>query len=295
MKLKQLTGIIPAVPTPLTTALNPDISRLTEYCSELLEQGAHGLNITGTTGEATSLSVEQRKAIIKGISDSAIPNDKVMFGTGAAAVADAEELTEFVGIQGFSRALVLPPFYFKDPTEDGLVSYFEKVTRAADNGNVAIYLYNFPALSGIKFETKLITRLKAEFGDAIVGLKDSSGDLDYAQSVAEEFRDMAIYPSNEAVLIDARNGKFAGSISATASLSARHCARAFDEGDPVALDRAVRVRKLIAAGALVPRIKATLSIVTASSDWGRVLPPYSEIENGAAQDLARQVQELTNS
>lgn len=283
MTTTSIKGILPAVPTPITSSFEPDIPRLIDLCTELLAQGAHGLNITGTTGEATSMSVNQRRAIIEGLAKSNLPKDQMMFGTGAASVADAVQLTGCLGENGFQRSLVLPPFYFKDPSQDGLVSYFARVVDAAASNDTGVYLYNFPALSGVAFDVPLLTRLKSEFGNRIVGLKDSSGDVEYARTAATTFPGLDVYPSNEGTLFEARNGPFAGCISATANLSANSCAQAFENGDENALKRAISVRKIVAEGPLVPRTKALLASDRNDESWCRVLPPYSEL-NAADRD-----------
>jgi 4-hydroxy-tetrahydrodipicolinate synthase len=121
----------------------------------------------------------------------------------------------------------------------------------------------------------LIRRLLTDFGDRIVGLKDSSGDMSYARQAAAIAPGFRVFPSTEAALMEARGGLFAGCISATANLNADLCARAFHSGDPAALDAAVAIRKLFDGKALVPGVKALLAHIYADPGWARVMPPLA--------------------
>lgn len=285
-----LKGIIPAVPTPVSDNGAVDIGRFLDFCRYLFDKGANGLNITGTTGEATSLSRDQRLDVIAALAASNLDKSRIIVGTGAAAVADAVALAHAVADAGFAGALVLPPFYFKDPSNEGLRRYFEAILSKAPG--LDIYLYNFPALSGIKFTKELVALLVDSFGDRIKGLKDSSGDLDYAAEIVKTFPGLKVFPSSEAILLQAREGTFAGSISATANLSVGECAAAFRDGDGAALDRAVKVRQLIAKGPLVPRIKAVISGRLSDPVWANTLPPYAPLDRADARTLVGQVDDI---
>lgn len=285
-----LRGVIPAVPTPVSSKGTVDVGRLVEFCGHLLAEGADALNINGTTGEATSLARDQRLNVIAAVAGSDLDRSRVMFGTGAAAVSDAVALSRAVAEHGFAAALILPPFYFKDPSEAGLLGYFEAIIAGAPN--LDIYLYNFPALSGVKFTREFVASLLQAFGDRIKGLKDSSGDLAYATEIATTFPQLKVFPSNEAILLEAKEGRFAGTISATANLSTSQCASAFLTGDKTALDRAIAVRQLIAKGPLVPRIKAVISNRLSDDVWANVLPPYVKLASDEASDLIQKMKGL---
>ena len=140
---------------------------------------------------------------------------------------------------------------------------------------IPIYLYHFPAQSGLPWHVKLVKRLLDTFGARIVGLKDSSGDMAYAREAAAIAKSFKVFPSTEAVLLEARAGAFAGCISATANLNADLCARAWRNGDATALDEAVAIRKLFDGKQLVPGVKALLSHIHGDPAWGRVQPPLS--------------------
>jgi 4-hydroxy-tetrahydrodipicolinate synthase len=271
----KLRGVIAAIATPVDEAGEPDTARATGLAQFLLANGCDGLNVLGTTGEATSFSLEQRKRVMSAYKDAGIPTDRLMVGTGAAATADAVALTRHAAGLGFAGALVLPPFYYKGVSDDGLAAYVDAIVRATAATPIAVYLYHYPALSGLPWHVALIRRLLGAHGGRIVGLKDSSGDMAYAREAAAISKDFAVFPSTEAVLLEARGGAFAGCISATANLNADLCARAFHGGDAAALDAAVAIRKLFDGKALVPGVKALLSHIHHDTALARVKPPLA--------------------
>jgi 4-hydroxy-tetrahydrodipicolinate synthase len=285
MPSQRLRGVIAAIATPIDTEGDPDASRFTLLARHLLANGCDGLNVLGTTGEATSFSLRQRSGLMQAAAAAGLPLERMMVGTGAAAAEDAAELTRIAGRLGFAGALVLPPFYYKGVTHDGIVAYVARVLEKADS-EIPIYLYNFPALSGVAYDVALVGKLVDAFGDRIAGLKDSSGDLDYARAVAKVAPGFDVFPSNEATLGEARQGGFAGCISATANVNAEHCARVLHEGDDEALALAVSVRKLFDGMALVPAVKALLSHIHADPELAEVLPPLVKTEASEQRRLA---------
>jgi 4-hydroxy-tetrahydrodipicolinate synthase len=281
---KTLRGVIAAIATPIDETGAPDLKRATYLARYLLDNGCDGLNVLGTTGEATSFSLDERKAVMSAYKAAGLPLDRLMVGTGAAAIADAVALTKHAAELGFAGALVLPPFYYKGVPDDGLVAYIDTLVKATADKPIPLYLYHFPAMSGLPWHVTLIERLLESFPSRIVGLKDSSGDMAYARSVAAISPDFAVFPSTEAALIEARNGGFAGCISATANLNADLCARAWDGGDAAALDAAVAIRKLFDGKPLVSGVKALLAHIHGEPALARVKPPlaaFSAVDRAA--------------
>src|ERR1700754_2381876 len=182
MSNKKTHGVVAAVATPINEDGSPDIARATRLARFLLANGCDGLNVLGTTGEATSFSLDQRKRVMTAYRDAGLPLDRLMVGTGAASVADAVALTRHAAELGFAGALVLPPFYYKGVPDEGLVAYIDTIVAATAAKPIPLYLYHFPAQSGLYWHAALITRLLAAHGDRIVGLKDSSGDMAYAHA-----------------------------------------------------------------------------------------------------------------
>ncbi|MFZ1196413.1 MAG: dihydrodipicolinate synthase family protein [Pseudolabrys sp.] len=272
---KALSGVIAAIATPIDENGAPDLKRAVSLARYLLDNGCDGLNVLGTTGEATSFSVDERKGVMSAYKANGLPMHRLMVGTGAASVTDAVALTRHAADLGFGGALVLPPFYYKGVPDDGLVAYVETLVKATEQKPIPIYLYHFPAMSGLPWHVALIRRLLDSYSSRIVGLKDSSGDMAYARSAAAILKDFAVFPSTEACLLDARRGDFAGCFSATANVNADLCARAWSEGDTAALEAAVTIRKLFDGKPLVPGVKALLAHIHGDAGLARVRPPLA--------------------
>jgi 4-hydroxy-tetrahydrodipicolinate synthase len=275
MTTTRLSGVIAAVATAVDDKGEPDCARSTALARYLLANGCDGLNVLGTTGEATSFSLEQRRRLMTAYREAGLPLDRLMVGTGAASVADAVALTRHAAELGFAGALLLPPFYYKGVPDDGLAAYVATVIAATAATPIPIYLYHFPQQSGLPWHVNLVKRLLDAHGGRIVGLKDSSGDMAYAREAAKISPAFSVFPSTEAVLLEARGGAFAGCISATANLNADLCARAWRTGDAAALADAVTIRKLFDGKQLVAGVKTLLAHIHGDPAWARVQPPLA--------------------
>ena len=271
----RLSGVIAAIATAVDENGEPDCARSTALAKFLLDHGCDALNVLGTTGEATSFSTAQRRKLMSAYREAGLPMQRLMVGTGAAAVRDAVELTRHAAELGFAAALLLPPFYYTGVADDGLVAYVEAIVAATRHRPIPVYLYHFPALSGVPWHVGLVARIVASFGNRIAGLKDSSGDLGFARAAAAVAPGFAVFPSNEAALLEARNGRFAGCISATVNLNADLCARAYRGGDAVALEAAANIRKLFDGKPLIAGVKALLGHIHGDPAWARVMPPLT--------------------
>src|SRR3954463_15995441 len=167
MAQRGLSGVIAAVATAVDERGGPDTARSTALARYLLDNGCDGLNVLGTTGEATSFSLAERQQVMNACRAAGLPLDRLMVGTGAAAVADAIALTRHAAELGFAGALVLPPFYYKGVPDDGLFAYVELIVQATAAEPIPLYLYHFPAQSGLPWHVKLVARLVATFGARI--------------------------------------------------------------------------------------------------------------------------------
>jgi 4-hydroxy-tetrahydrodipicolinate synthase len=279
---QRLKGVIAAIVTPLDRALEPDAGAFKALAQWLLGNGCDGLNVMGTTGEATSLSLAQRKRLMAAAAKSGPPLERMMVGTGAAAVSDAIDLTRTAADCGFAGALVLPPFYYKGVPEEGVVRYIEAIVAGS---SIPLYLYHFPALSGVPYTVPLVKRLLENFGERIAGLKDSSGDLANSRAIAALSNRLAVFPGSENFLAESRDGSLAGCISATANLTSAWCAKALHQGDDVALATAMRIRKLFEGGPMVAGIKAVLARLHVRPQLAEILPPFVRMPDVQGSEL----------
>jgi 4-hydroxy-tetrahydrodipicolinate synthase len=290
-KSHALRGVIAASPTIFDASGAPDHDRTVALARFLLDNGCDALNVLGTTGEATSLSVAERIAVMRAIA-TALPRSRLMAGTGAASVTDAVELTKAAAELGFAGALLLPPFYYKGVPAAGIVAYLKQVAQATAPTGIPLYLYNFPAQTGIAYTPEIIAMAIAALGSRVAGIKDSSGDLPYCRTVARMSEALSVFPATEGALMEAREGLLSGCISASANLNSDLCARAFHRGDSEAAERAVNLRKLVAGPAIVSSVKALLSVMRDDSAIARVRAPLQPLSQHEALALARKAAEV---
>jgi len=272
-----IQGVVAAIVTPITERFRPDHGKFVDLAQKLLADGCDGLNVLGTTGEAMSFTVEERIAVMEAAARH-LPLERLLVGTGASAVGDAVTLSVRAAELGFGGILLLPPFYYKNVSDTGIIEYVDAVIQATRKQAIPIYLYNFPALSGVPYSETLVRALVLRFGSRIAGLKDSSGDMVYARSIAALPSRLAVFPSNEGTLLEARSGVFAGCISATANLNAALCSKAFREGDENAMTKAVTIRNLFNGRPLVPGVKAVVAMQLSDSQLAAVMPPLSRLD-----------------
>ncbi len=279
--MNTLKGVISAAATPLRSDLSIDLDRLAAHCRWLLgEGGCDGVNLLGTTGEATSFSAEQRLETMRAVAKAGLPLDRFMVGTGAAALDDAVRLTAEARALGFAGALLLPPFYYKGIDAAGVTAYVETLISRVGADGLKLYLYHFPANSGVPFTIEAVTRLREAYPDVLRGLKDSSGDLDYSAALAKKLPGFDVFPSAEASLGRAAELGFAGCISATANVTGPFAQTGWSGEDGAragGIAAATNIRAALAKFPLVAAVKATLALMTGEAAWRRMMPPLSEL------------------
>ncbi|MCP4327590.1 MAG: dihydrodipicolinate synthase family protein [Alphaproteobacteria bacterium] len=295
---KRLHGVWCPTLTPVDADLNPDTGRLHEHVAWLLEGGCHGVGLFGTTGEANSFSVAERKAVLESVVAAGVPTDRLMVGTGCCALTDTVALTRHAAELGCRNVLMLPPFYYKGVSDEALHrSYGEVIDRVADP-DLVICLYHFPKLSGVPITLGLIERLVASFPDTIGGVKDSSGDPDSLAAFLAAFPDLAIFPGSEVLLLDGLKQGGAGCITATANVHAAAVRRVYGSwtaSDGETEDRqayATAIRETIQTQPMIPMLKNLVAGARGDADWLRVRPPMIELGDAARADVERKLDDL---
>ncbi len=284
----RLKGIIAAAATPLRADRSIDLDRLVAHCQRLVALGCDGINLLGTTGEATSFSVAQREAAMRAVA-KAVPLQKLMVGTGAASLADAARLTSLARELGFAGALLLPPFYYKGITDDGLQAYVEALIETAGAEGLRLYLYHYPLLSGVPYPVEVVARLFAKYPAQLLGLKDSSGDMGYAEAMARRCPGFDVFPSTEAGFASPVAGLFAGCISASVNVTASLVAEG--RKDPAVLAQGVAIRNALAGVPLIPAIKWALADLTGDETWRRIMPPLHPLNEDEIRKLGAALHE----
>jgi len=282
-------GVLAPALTPFTADLEPDRATFVAYCAWLLDQGANGLAVFGTTSEANSLSLAERMSLLDYLVENKIPAAKLMPGTGASSLPDAVALTKHALELGAGGILVLPPFYYKNMPEDGIYAYYAEIIERVARKDMKLYLYHIPQMSGVPITPSLITRLRKAYGDVIAGLKDSSGIWDNVALLLREFPDIAIFPASEKFLLPALKLGAAGCISATANFQVGNIAKLIETPDGearVRLDAKVgSVRSVFEQYPLVPALKAAIAALFKKDSWRIVRPPFAQLSDEKRQEL----------
>jgi 4-hydroxy-tetrahydrodipicolinate synthase len=275
-------GIIAALPTPLDEMGAANLPVFVHLARHMLDHGCDGLNVLGTMGEAMSFGVSERERIMAAAAAS-LPRERLTVGTGATSVTDAVRLTRMAATLGFGGALILPPFYYRGVTARGIFAYMSAIIAGTAERPIPLYLYHYPALTGVPWSLDLIQELLQRFPNRIVGIKDASGDVEFARAAALISETLRVYPTNEALLMEARNGRFAGIMSSTVGLNADLCVQAWDHGDENALAKALKIRKLLDGMNAVAGVKAMLAHMHQMPDLAWVRPPLIALspEEGA--------------
>ncbi len=282
-------GVYAASITPVNSSGNPSGERLIAHCNWLMDQGVTGVAPLGTTGEGNSLPLAFRLKVPGLFRDAGFSSDKVIFGTGSCSVGDAIAATQSVVDAGFTNALVLPPFYYKNVSEDGVFNYFDQLINTVNSDALRVYLYHFPQLSMTPFTVPLIQRLKAAFGPIIAGLKDSSGNFEGTLEFAKAVDDFDVFPGSEAVLLDGLANGCTGSISATSNASAQLTAKTYQaNGTSQAAELQellTAVRLAIAKYPLSPALKQIKAWQSDDDSWRAVFPPNIELNDTQQREL----------
>ena len=266
-----MRGIWAAVVTPVSEELAPDAERAIPYYRELLSQGCDGLNVLGTTGEAMSFSARQRLGFMERVAD-ALPLERAMVGTGAASLDDAVTLTRFAIERGFAAALVMPPFFFRDASDDGVFAFYEALFARVRPPARSVLLYNFPKMAGVALHAPLIERIVASSGGAAFVMKDSSNDAQLQSAVLARLPEFVVLPGSEADLLEAKRRGCAGCISGSVALWPQLAQRVFDEEDEALAFELRSLRDALAAPLLVT-VRDRIAEQRHDDAWRRAMPP----------------------
>lgn len=217
---EKLTGVYVAAVTPLTPGLTPALEYIPELMQFYAERGAHGALLLGTTGEGPSFSIDERRAIYQAAAGikSQHPEFSLLAGTGTPSLEDTIALNRYVFELGYDGAVVLPPYYFRTASEDGLYAWFSRVIEASVPDGGKLLGYHFPQVSGVGLSTSLLTRLASDYPEQFGGIKDSSGDLAHGQETARDFPYHSVLVGNDRLMSAALEAGAAGCITALANL-----------------------------------------------------------------------------
>lgn len=287
---ERLRGVLAPVVTPFDRDLHPDPDKLVRHCRWLLENDV-GLAVFGTNSEANSLSVAEKLELLERLVENGIPAHRMMPGTGCCALTDSVELTRKAVALGCGGVLMLPPFYYKNVSDEGLYRSFATVIDRVADDSLRIYLYHIPPVAQVPIRFELIERLLRDFPGIIAGIKDSAGDFDHTRVLLERFQPSGfdVFCGSETFLLATLRGGGAGCISATANVNpSAIAALAAGWRDDDAQDRQGAlddVRRVFQAYDMIPALKAAVGRYSGDREWSRVRPPLVELDENARDRL----------
>lgn len=281
-------GVFAATLTPLDDELAPDHALLVAHHKWLLRTGCDGLAVLGTTGEANSFTVEERIGILECLAEAGVPGEAIIAGTGCCAVADTVRLTRRAIELGAAGVLMLPPFYYKNVSDDGLFAAYAEVIERVGDDRLRIYLYHFPAMSGVPLGPALIERLLEAYPGTVVGIKDSSGDWNNMAAMCRDFPGFSVFSGSEEFLLPILRAGGAGCISATTNVTAPLAARLYGawrspEAESLQAELTA-VRRVFHAYPFTAGVKEVMGRLTGRASWRNVRPPLVRLtpEEGEA-------------
>lgn len=280
----RMKGVFSPVLTPFNADLSPDADRFARHCRWLIEQDV-GLAVFGTNSEANSLSVGEKRSLLETLVVAGIPPGRLMPGTGACALPDAIELTRAAVSAGCGGILMLPPFYYKGVSDEGLYRAFATVIDRVADARLRVYLYHIPPVSNVPITFTLIDRLLKAYPGTIAGIKDSSGDWKNTSGMLERFQPQGfdVFAGSETFLLANMRGGGAGCITATGNVNPGPIVKLYKEwqaadadAQQAALDA---TRAAFAKFPMIPAMKAAIAWKAGRADWATVRPPLVELDS----------------
>ncbi|MBN1956836.1 MAG: dihydrodipicolinate synthase family protein [Desulfuromonadales bacterium] len=294
---QRIRGILAPVITPFKADLSPDPERLITHCKWLLSQNC-GLAVFGTNSEANSLSVNEKKVLLDRLTAAGIDPSRMMPGTGSCSLSDSVELTRHAVTSGCAGVLMLPPFYYKNVSEDGLYRYFAEVVERVGDARLKIYLYHIPPVAVVGITAGLVERLLKNYPSAIAGMKDSSGDWSNTKMMLDNFAEQGfdVFTGNETFLLANMQNGGAGCISATANVNPAAIDRLYREwqhSDATTQQQNLNsVRQTVGQAMMIAALKSVVAHYAEDSEWMTVRPPLTELDQDQVNKIVYDLEQL---
>ncbi len=293
---KRYCGVWSPCLTPVTRGLSIDIPKMAEHIKWLMENGCHGIVLFGTTGEAPSFSAHERMQALENLIGEGIDPHRLIIGNGFASLTDSVHVTRHAMQAGCETVLMMPPFYFKDPSPHGVAASFRLVFDQVSSSRLRVLLYHYPRMSGVPITHNLIRSLLQSHSDLIAGLKDSTGEWSSIKSYIKEFPELAIFSGSDAQLLPTLRASGNGTISATANINPAGIRQIFDlwrDGPDAsaAQAKASEIRDIIAQFPLANALKAVWADYRKDPNWNLTRPPLTALTKTQCAELADSLKE----
>ena len=276
-------GLSCALALPLAGTFDIDFTRLVAHAQRCLASGCSSVTVFGTTGEGASISLAEREQILAALAESGIGMNQVIGGVTASSVGDAVAQARLVMERGCRAALVAPPFYFKDLTDDGLSNWFSRFCEKLDEERIKVILYHIPSVTATPLSVRLISRLRESFPRTIQGIKDSGSDWSYTEALLKSHNDLAILIGNERHLAAGVRLGASGAISGLANLLPEILLRIIETGRDD--NRITSLATEILRFPVIPAIKVLLAYRDNNPAWATPRPPLVRLSKADATSL----------
>jgi 4-hydroxy-tetrahydrodipicolinate synthase len=291
---QRIKGVLSPVVTPFKPDLSPDPERFVRQCRWLLSQNV-GLAVFGTNSEANSLSVEEKIELLDRLVAAGLDPARLMPGTGHCALTDSVRLTAHAMKLGCGGVLMLPPFYYKGVSDDGLFRSFAEVIERVGESRLRVYVYHIPPVSQVPITLGLVERLLKAYPAQTAGMKDSGGDWKNTQAFLDAFAKSGfdVFAGSETFLLQNMRNGGAGCISATANVNPGPIARLFDTWQNADADaqqsRLDEIRGTFAKFPMIPALKAAIAHYGSDPAWTTVRPPLVELTPDQSEALVTEL------
>jgi 4-hydroxy-tetrahydrodipicolinate synthase len=289
MPSQPFSGVLVPVLTPFTPSGAPDAGRFVAFCRWLLDQGAGGLAIFGTTSEANSMSPGERMELLDRLIEAGIPAPKLMPGTGACAMTDAVTMIRHAVDHGCGGVLMLPPFYYKGVSDDGIFAFISGIIDKVGSPALKLFLYHIPPMAVVGFSLDLVGRLITAYPETVVGLKDSSGDWSNTAALLERFPDFAVFPGSEVFLLEGLRKGAVGCITASGNVNVSGIKKVYDNWRGAQADalqaEITTLRNTLQAYPMVPALKRIVAHYHNDPHWAAVRPPLVPLSQSQSAAL----------
>lgn len=284
-----MRGIYAPLLTPVTEEYAPDATRLIAHGRWLLENGCHGLAPFGTTSEANSFSVDERMATLEQMVEGGLPAAQMIVGVGCCAFTDTVTLAGHAAALGCGGVLMLPPFYYKDVSDEGIFRAVAEVIERVADERLRVYLYHIPPIAQVGFSPALIERLISMFPQTVVGIKDSSGDGQNLTTLLDRFFGFGAFAGSEKLLLQTLRGGGVGTITALANIIPGPIRHLYDnwkspEADKIQADLNA-LRTALAPYPIIAALKEIVARRWSDPAWRTVRPPLVNLPPHVADEL----------
>jgi 4-hydroxy-tetrahydrodipicolinate synthase len=294
-RVKRIEGVLSPVVTPFRKDYSPDADRFVAHCRWLLRSGCAGLAVFGTNSEANSLSVSEKRSLLEALVAGGVSPAQLMPGTGHCALSDSIEMTRAAVQMGCAGVLMLPPFYYKGVSDEGLYRNFAEIIERVGDERLQLYLYHIPPVSQVAISLPLIERLLSKYPGIVAGVKDSSGDWANTKAMLDNFAKggFDVFAGSETFLLDNMRNGGKGCITATGNINPGAIANVYKNWRTADADKLqagiTATRKIVQKQPMIPALKSAVAHFGNDPQWKTVRPPLVELSSSQEETLIKEL------